>query len=344
MSGRLARWIAVAALASLTATSVPAPAHGALATYTGSVSAAGVSSAYTKVQVLVSGTLTASLDWDQPTANLVLTLSRRNADGTWTWILTASGQKPETISYPVTAGTWRLGAKAKSGAANYTLTVNTPDGPPDHAYVTLLFSRSEIPPADNCVPNDSNVIRLDTGVAPELARRGMSGTGTVETGVTADHSDGLSPLQVIAGGFLGSTRVAARDVWLVVCLPFAHIRQELERDDPRPTVERDLRLDPRSEGPGHMRGDGYFASPDNAWNNDVQANVVSTCFAFGRKYQSAVATRTGVTTPPYYAVSQQVGGGSCADPSLPCFTLNAPWPYRSPDLIAGMMTNLSPGK
>jgi hypothetical protein len=95
---------------------------------------------------------------------------------------------------------------------------------------------------------------------------------------------------------------------------------------------------------GHMRGDGYFAYPDNAWNNDVQTNVVSTCFAFGRKYQSAVATRTGVTTPPYYAVTQQVGGGSCADPSLPCFTLNVPWPYRSPDLISGMMTNLSPGK
>jgi hypothetical protein len=340
---RLGWWIAVVALVGSTAVSSPTRAHGALATYHGYVSATGVSAVYTHVQIPVSGTLTASLDWDQPTAKLVLSLARRNPDGTWTWITSASGQKPESLSYPVTAGTWRLGAKAKLGAANYTLTVNTPDGPPDNAYVTLLFSRSEITTADNCVANDSGVIRLDTGVVPELARRGISGTGSVETGVTGEHSnvclhakstlaaswDQLATLRDSYGwSFVSHSRTYATN-WTTMT-------RDQQWNESCGSI-RDL------QAHGHMRGDGLFAYPNNAWNDDIQANVVSTCFAFGRKYGGGAATRTGVTTAPFYAKTQQVGGGRCADQSLPCSTLNVPCVYRSPELLSSQMTTLSPG-
>ena len=57
-------------------------------------------------------------------------------------------------------------------------------GPPG-PFVTLLFSRTELTAADNCVANNTNVARLDTTVAPYLASLGMRGTGTIVTSRTA---------------------------------------------------------------------------------------------------------------------------------------------------------------
>src|SRR5687768_13122583 len=57
----------------------------------------------------------------------------------------------------------------------------------DKAYLTLLFSRSEITAAIRCVQNDAGVARLDTVVAPELARRGLRPTGTVQTAETLEN-------------------------------------------------------------------------------------------------------------------------------------------------------------
>jgi hypothetical protein len=53
-------------------------------------------------------------------------------------------------------------------------------------FVTLLFSRSEISAADNCVEDDTNIARLDTVVAPYLQSLGMAGTGTLVTKRTDD--------------------------------------------------------------------------------------------------------------------------------------------------------------
>src|SRR5689334_5702927 len=53
-------------------------------------------------------------------------------------------------------------------------------------FVTLLFSRSEISAADNCVEDDTNIARLDTTVAPYLQSLGMAGTGTLVTKRTDD--------------------------------------------------------------------------------------------------------------------------------------------------------------
>ena len=127
------------------------PARAGTTTYTGTVDAAGTAARYQTVTVPAAGTLTATLDWSAP-ANLIIVLSRQNPDGSWTWLMNATGHKPQTLSVPVTPGRYRLGVKAKSGASSYTLTVGLPDAPPDHAYVTLLFSRSEITAADRCVP------------------------------------------------------------------------------------------------------------------------------------------------------------------------------------------------
>ena len=48
-------------------------------------------------------------------------------------------------------------------------------------FVTLLFSRTEMSAADNCVENDTNIATLDGTVAPYLQSLGMAGIGTLVT-------------------------------------------------------------------------------------------------------------------------------------------------------------------
>jgi hypothetical protein len=56
-------------------------------------------------------------------------------------------------------------------------------------FATLLFSRAEITAADGCTPDDTNIARLDTEVAPYLNSLGMVGVGTLQTGSTAQSSE-----------------------------------------------------------------------------------------------------------------------------------------------------------
>ena len=257
---------------------------------------------YRTIDVPVDGEITATLDWDQPTASLVLSLSRKNADGKWEWVTSIGGQKPDVLAYPATAGAWRIGVKAKKGAANYTLTLGTPDGPPDNAYVTLLFSRSEVTAAVKCVADDEGVVRLDTGVAPELASRGMTGTGTVETGVTQEHTnsclhyketlgaswDQLAQLRDTYGwSFTSHSRTYAKN-WSTMTL-------DQQWNESCGSIQDLL-------AHGHTRGDGLFAYPHNTVTLDTQLNVVSTCFAFARKFGTGAdrgpRSQRRRTTPP----------------------------------------------
>ena len=50
--------------------------------------------------------------------------------------------------------------------------------------MTILFSRTEMTAADNCTPDNGGIARLATTVAPYLWSRGLSATGTLETGNT----------------------------------------------------------------------------------------------------------------------------------------------------------------
>src|SRR5579871_360937 len=53
-------------------------------------------------------------------------------------------------------------------------------------FVTLLFSRTEMSAADNCVEDDDDIATMDGTVAPYLQSLGMAGTGTLVTKRTDD--------------------------------------------------------------------------------------------------------------------------------------------------------------
>ena len=70
---------------------------------------------------------------------------------------------------------------------------------------------------------------------------------------------------------------------------------------------------------GHTRASGSFSYANNKLTTEIQRDVVSQCFAFGRKYG------TGITTDPvpapYFQSTHSINGGRCNDPALPCYTM-----------------------
>src|SRR4051794_28235170 len=90
----------------------------------GAVSATGTTFTSHKLTIGAPGTINATLDWDTAAANLKLFLYDPN--GALVWQSPSAG-KPKTMSYPApVAGTWKLGVKALTGSADYTLTVDYP--------------------------------------------------------------------------------------------------------------------------------------------------------------------------------------------------------------------------
>src|SRR5262249_53120055 len=93
------------------------------------------------------------------------------------WLLGAVTVAAAVALVPTTraaAGGPALGLRTGAASARNAATAPGP-------FVTLLFSRTEISAADNCVEDDTNIARLDTTVAPYLQSLGMAGTGTPGT-------------------------------------------------------------------------------------------------------------------------------------------------------------------
>ena len=91
--------------------------------FTGTVNASGANWRAHFVSVSQPSTITATLDWSDPAANLDLLLF--NPSGGFVKGTGGSVAKPETIVQSVSAtGSWKLGVKAISGSASYTLTVD----------------------------------------------------------------------------------------------------------------------------------------------------------------------------------------------------------------------------
>ena len=127
-----------------------------------------------------SGSVSATLAWSTPTARLSLALSRRNGDGTWTWITGARGAQPLRITAAVTAGTWRLRVKALAGSSDYTMNASYPSSepPPEtQPYLTIMMGRAiEGVALDSSCKVLSAQAKTLGDVAAELARHGLRAT------------------------------------------------------------------------------------------------------------------------------------------------------------------------
>jgi hypothetical protein len=215
-------------------------------------------------------------------------------------------------------------------------------------YLTLLFSRTQVASAASCTPLPG-AVRLDTGVAPELQRRGLTGTGSIVLDFTAAsaltcyddrRADGTVVRRnaILGGSWQTAATLRDRYGWSFV----SHSRSypDLTTLSPSQQWAESCGTLQTFRSHGHDRADGLFAYPNNRLTTAIQSQVVSTCFAFGRRYGD-VNVRSSMAAP-WFAESHAVNGGACNDASLPCFRLATPFRYSSPVALGNELAGLAP--
>lgn len=215
-------------------------------------------------------------------------------------------------------------------------------------YLTLLFSRTEMTAADNCVADDSGIAPLDTVVAPYLQSLGMSATGTLVTDRTAQttrtcthYNDSLSAswddatslADIYGWSFVSHTATYPAD-WNKL----TPTQIEAETCGSADTIA--------SHGlPG---AHGLIAYPGTAGlPKPVQADYSARCFAWGRRFVSSGLTKAAAgVTPPYWQHTEAVAGGACNVRTASCYTVpvSGRWRYRTPAQIIAQIDALKPGQ
>jgi hypothetical protein len=180
---------------------------------------------------------------------------------------------------------------AASGGAGATVT-------PGPGYLTISFGRTQWVATANCVPI-ANAVPLDQ-VAADMASRGMAGTGNVivdrtrETGflcvgyyMDEPGWDRLAMLRDTYGWSFVSGSKTYADITTLTAAQ--------QQDESCGTLAA-------FEAHGHTRAWGLFAYARNKSTTTIQSQLVSTCFAYGRRYGRAVNSRStvqgGATTRP----------------------------------------------
>jgi sugar lactone lactonase YvrE len=136
-------------------------------TFTGTVDTSGTKFVSFKFAVAQPGTLTVTLDWDNASANLNEFLY--DPSGAQVASAATTTKKPEVISYQATTtGTWKVGVKAASGSANFTVTVD--QGPPQMSAPTYAMDfgqpvTANISPVDQVTDSSGNWWVIDEGRA-----------------------------------------------------------------------------------------------------------------------------------------------------------------------------------
>lgn len=194
-------------------------------------------------------------------------------------------------------------------------------------YVTVLFSRSQWAVHENCqaLPGAIPLERI----AADLDARGGIGTGSVVTsriGTTALRCTGtvlyptwsiLARLHTNYGWESTSHSATYANLTLV-----SRDRQFAESCGTLATFENH----------GFHRAWGMFSYPHER-SPLIQTEVVSTCFAFGRRY-SATRNKLATTMAPWWAKVRSVNGGACNDVASLCSTIGTRFRYVNPALVA----------
>jgi hypothetical protein len=217
-------------------------------------------------------------------------------------------------------------------------------------YVTLLFSRTETSAADNCVPDNSGIAPLDTVVAPYLRSLGMTGTGTLVTGMTqatvptCTHSG-----DSLTSSWADAANLASNFGWSFVSHTATYPSQ-LGRLAPTQSYAETCGSVAVLDGQGLPGGHGLIAYPGiQTPPVALQAGYGANCFAWGRAYnKSGTTPAANGTTPPYWQETEAVNGGACHVQTAPCYKVssgaNGHLRYDEPSTIIAKIQALQPGQ
>lgn len=221
-----------------------------------------------------------------------------------------------------------LGLALSTPSAAADVAVSDEPTPP---FLTLAFGRTQWVTTSKC-RSLANTVPLDV-VADAMARRGLVGTGNVVVARTLEHEqlcwngytlhpswDQLGVLRDTYGWTFISASVSYPDM--------TTLTQDAQRAESCGSL-------PAFEAHGHARAWGLFAYPNDRRTDQIQRDVVSTCFAYGRTYLGGRNSRSAMGEP-WFQATNDVSGGRCNDPSLPCSKLATPKRYWSRLSIASL--------
>jgi hypothetical protein len=221
-------------------------------------------------------------------------------------------------------------------------------------FVTLLFSRSEISAADNCVEDDTNIARLDTTVAPYLQSLGMAGTGTLVTKKTGDTTRNCTHYNDdLTASWADATNLANNYGWSFVSHTATYpTLQQIENFTPAEAKAQTCGSEATIKAHGLPGAAGMIAYPGSYTKNPavvkLQTLYGATCFDWGRQYDQAkhgLTKLADASTPPYWQYTLAVTGGPCNDPTQPCYTVHIQnGRYTLPSTMIARIEALKPGQ
>jgi len=198
-------------------------------------------------------------------------------------------------------------------------------------FVTVLFARSQWSVHERCnvLPGAITLER----VASDLAARGGIGTGSVVTGQIRESAinctaaalypswDMLRRLHIDHGWEATSHSATHRNITL--------LGREAQLAESCGTL-------PTFESHGFDRAWGLFSYPNNKRSVEIQTEVISTCFAYGRRY-SPNPNSVARMAAPWWGNVRPVNGGACNVASAPCSTVDTRFRYQNPFAIANLV-------
>ena len=215
-------------------------------------------------------------------------------------------------------------------------------------FATLLFSRSEITAADNCVVNNSGIARLDTTVAPFLSGLGMPGTGTLVTGRTSTNAMTCTHVNSsLMASWNQASQLADQHGWAFTSHTATYPR-DINNLSPARAQSETCGSAAAIDSHGLPGGHGMISYP-GAQGQPValQTNYGARCFAWGREYGSnGLTTFSAGSTSPYWQHTLATNGGPCNVSTASCYDIVATGSrrYQLPAKFINVVNGLDPGE
>jgi hypothetical protein len=181
-------------------------------------------------------------------------------------------------------------------------------------YLTIVFAKTQWVATEKCVPLP-NAVALDQ-VAASLRARGRAATGSIVIDRIQDSEMFCQLGYTLHPNWSQIANLRDQYGWSFTSYG-AHFRDMTELTEEGQRTESCGSLEALRVH-GHTRAWGLFSYPSNRYTDQIQANVVSTCFAFGRRYGSGVNLRSNLVQP-WFQRTTSVSGGACNNPAAPCY-------------------------
>lgn len=240
-----------------------------------------------------------------------------------------------TALAPITAGaTFVEGPAAQAPVAMTTAQAATP------GYLTIQFGRAMWTVANGCtaIPGALTLAQI----AQDLQARSMTATGTV----VVDRVDSGTKRYCQGDDMYANwTDLASLNTtygWQFVSDGLTH--GDMTKMTPAQQQQESCGSLSPLESHGFNSAWGLFAYGDNHFTNQIQTNVVSTCFAYGRTYRGGVNMRANMKAP-WFQNTNSITGGECNVAGQACYKLSTTngKHYESPatfeKLVAGEGSN-----